>query len=285
LLLFGNQIANEIIEKVKKKVVALHKYFHCYPKLAIIIVGNDYATNIYVKAKIRACHKVNIEIVQFRFEKNVSQKKILSCINELNCRDEINGILVQLPLPNKLDRNLILQSISPIKDVDGLHPNNLGLLFNNDPKAIVPCAVKGIMKLLENYQFELEGKNCVVINNSIMIGKPLTSILLNRKSTVTLVNAHTHHLSEITKKADFIFCAVGIKDFLTEQMVSKKNIVIDIGTQFDKITQKTIGDASCKIALKVKAITPVPGGIGPITVTMLLVNLIDLFEKQNSCKK
>jgi len=272
-------IKNEIKDLVSKRVSSNKKT----PHLAAIIVGNDGASLTYVGSKVKACDYVGFKSTLIRLDDSISEKSLLGHINDLNNDNEIDGFIVQLPLPKSINEQKVLLSIDPKKDVDGFHPTNFGQMAL-EMESFIPATPYGIIELLERYNIETSGKNCVVIGRSNIVGRPI-SILLSQKSgkgnaTVTLTHSRTKNLEFFTKRADIIISALGIPEFLKTEMVKEGVVVIDVGITrvIDKTKEKGYvikGDVDfLNVSKKASAITPVPGGIGPMTISMLLKNTL-----------
>ena len=272
-------IKNEIKDLVSKRVSSNKKT----PHLAAIIVGNDGASLTYVGSKVKACDYVGFKSTLIRLDDSISEKSLLGHINDLNNDNEIDGFIVQLPLPKSINEQKVLLSIDPKKDVDGFHPTNFGQM-TLEMESFIPATPYGIIELLERYNIETSGKNCVVIGRSNIVGRPI-SILLSQKSgkgnaTVTLTHSRTKNLEFFTKRADIIISALGIPEFLKTEMVKEGVVVIDVGITrvIDKTKEKGYvikGDVDfLNVSKKASAITPVPGGIGPMTISMLLKNTL-----------
>ena len=266
----------EEVEKLKENDVKIG--------LAVIIVGEDKASRIYVNNKKRTCEELGICSEEHALPENVTMDEMLELIDNLNEREEISGILVQLPIPKHLDESRIISRISPLKDVDAFHPVNVGKIMvgNFD---FVPCTPAGIMELLKYYNVDISGKHCVVIGRSNIVGKPMAMLLLKENGTVTICHSKTKNLNEITKTADIIVVAVGKKDFLNSDMVKEGAVVIDVGINRRSEDNKICGDVNFNdVYDKVSLITPVPGGVGPMTISMLMKNTINA-AKLNSKRK
>ena len=272
-------IKNEIKEIVSKRVSSNKKT----PHLAAIIVGNDGASLTYVGSKVKACDYVGFKSTLIRLDDSINEKSLLGHINDLNNDNEIDGFIVQLPLPKSINEQKVLLSIDPKKDVDGFHPTNFGQM-TLEMESYIPATPYGIIELLERYNIETSGKNCVVIGRSNIVGRPI-SILLSQKSgkgnsTVTLTHSRTKNLEFFTKRADIIISALGIPEFLKTEMVKEGVVVIDVGITrvIDKTKEKGYaikGDVDfMNVSKKASAITPVPGGVGPMTISMLLKNTL-----------
>ena len=264
-ILDGKAVANEYQKLLKDKI----KLMNNKPHLAVIKVGSDPASEIYINAKEKACKNIGIGFTKLEFDDTPHEEDIITAINALNKNEEITGIIVQLPLPKKLNERNILNSIIPSKDVDGLTSENMAKLYTNNP-CHIPCTPKGVIELLKYYRIPLVGKNVVIIGRSNLVGKPLALLFLNEGATVTICHSKTNDLKDHTKTADILVSAVGKKHLITEDMVKENSTIIDIGvTREDKI----YGDIDfTNVQNKVSYITPNPGGVGPMTITMLLEN-------------
>ena len=281
-LLLGKEVANHTVLELDKIIQNL-KTSGIIPKLAAILIGENPASQIYVNSKAKFFAKNGCDSQTFKFDSNVSQSKILNCINNLNNDESIHGILVQLPLPEQFDNEKVLSAISINKDVDGFHPYNVGKLFSGDPN-FIPCTPHGIIKILDFYNIETSGKNCVVIGRSNIVGKPIFALLSQKfdkgNSTVTMCHSRTKDLKSYTANADIIISAIGVPNFLSSEMIKKGVVVIDVG--INRIDDKTVkkgyrivGDVDLDSMIdKVSYITPVPGGVGPMTIAMLLYNTV-----------
>tara|TARA_Y100000389_G_scaffold186577_1_gene207070 strand:+ start:4580 stop:5449 length:870 start_codon:yes stop_codon:yes gene_type:complete len=282
----GKMISNLIKEEIKLEVEKITKKGDRPPHLAAILVGNDGASLTYVGSKVRSCKQVGFDSTLVKLPAEISQKDLLNKIHELNNDDKIDGFIVQLPLPNHIDEEKVLMTVNPNKDVDGFHPSNFGKMALN-MESFIPATPYGIIELLKRYEINTSGKNTVVIGRSNIVGRPI-SILLSRKgnpgdSTVTLVHSRTKNLESFTKNADIIVSALGVPDFLKSEMVKKGVIIIDVGitrVKDDSSSKGYVikGDVDFEsVKEKASFITPVPGGVGPMTIAMLLKNT--LFSK------
>ncbi len=270
----GKKISLEIKEELKEKVSKMK----VKPTLVVISVGDNPASSVYVKQKEKCANYIGINYKHIHYD-SISDDLLINEINKLNNDDKITGIIVQLPLPNKMDEIKIVNSIIPSKDVDGLTYLNAGLLLNNKT-SLVSCTPKGIMELLKRENIKLEGSNVVVIGRSILVGKPMMNLLINANATVTLCHSKTKDLEKITKKADILIVAIGKNRFIKRDMVKRGSIIIDVG--INRIDGKLYGDVDFDdVYKKVKKITPVPGGVGPMTVVMLMKNVCDAYETKN----
>ncbi|MCS7203958.1 MAG: bifunctional methylenetetrahydrofolate dehydrogenase/methenyltetrahydrofolate cyclohydrolase FolD [Thermodesulfovibrio sp.] len=280
IIIDGKLLAQKIKEKLKREVEELKKH-KIQPTLAVILIGEDKASQKYVSYKERTCKELGIESIVFRFPENIDGISLSETIEDLNDNPAINGILIQLPLPTHLSQNVFLEKINPIKDVDGFTPYCLGRLLTDNP-LFIPCTPKGVIRMFDEYGIELEGKNVVTIGRSIIVGKPLALLLLRRNATVTVCHSKTKNLKDITKNADIVCVAVGRPKFLTADMVKDGAIVIDIGINITK-EGKVVGDVDFdEVKNKVSYITPVPGGVGPMTVAMLMENTVYATKIQKS---
>lgn len=272
VIIDGKTLANKIKEDLKNEVSEL-KNKGVKPCLAVLLVGENKASQKYVSYKEKACNELGIESQVYKLPENTNESVLTNIINELNENPKVNGILVQLPLPRHLAEQRVLQKIDPFKDVDGFTPYCLGRLLIDNP-LFIPCTPKGVLRMIDEYKITLEGKNAVVIGRSIIVGKPLSLILLRRNATVTICHSKTREIQEITKKADILCVAIGKERFIKASMVKEGAVVIDIGINVTA-SGKVVGDVDFD-AVKEKAsyITPVPGGVGPMTIAMLMENTI-----------
>ena len=278
-LLDGKKVSQLTKDRLKEKVEIL-KQEGITPKLAVIMVGSDSASQIYVRNKSKACDYIGIKFEEHLLPEETKQEELLNLIEELNNKKEINGILLQSPIPRNLDINEAFRKISPEKDVDGFHPVNVGkLVLGQD--TFISCTPFGIMKILEEYNIDIEGKNAVVIGRSNIVGKPMSQCLLNKNATVTICHSKTKNLAEITKNADILVAAIGKPCFVTEDMVKPGAIVIDVGINRMEDC-KLKGDVDFEtVNQKASYITPVPGGVGPMTIAMLMTNVVKAAENQS----
>lgn len=274
-ILDGKLVSKQMQEAIKKEVATLSKK----PCLLVILVGNDQASQIYVASKEKACKRVGMESKTIILDANVSQKEVIKVIEKANEDKDINGILVQLPLPNHMDTQTVVGAISPLKDVDGLHAYNQGKLLLGIP-SIIPCTPKGIMRLLAEYHVDLCGKSALVIGRSILVGRPIAQLLLQKNATVTMAHSKTKNLKELCLQSDIIVCAVGKPKTITEDMVKEGAVIIDVG--INRVLGTLVGDVDyLSVAPKTSRITPVPGGVGPMTIACLLENVLECYNIQN----
>lgn len=279
VLIDGKELAKKIRANLKIECEELSKD-GIKSKLAVIMVGNDPASKVYVRNKSRACEDVGIEYEEYLLDSNISQKELIDLITKLNQDNTVNGILLQSPIPSNLDINEAFRTIKPEKDVDGFNPVNVGkLVLNQD--TFVSCTPYGIMKMFEEYNIDLNGKNVVILGRSNIVGKPLIHCCLNNNATVTICHSKTQNIKEIASKADILISAIGKAHFVTEDMVKEKAVVIDVGiNRLDN--GKITGDVDFEnVKEKVEFITPVPGGVGPMTIAMLMNNVIKATKRQN----
>lgn len=275
----GKKIAKETREKLKIKCDEL-KEKGINPKFAAIMVGNDNASQIYIRNKSKACEEIGIEFEEYLLSENIEQKELIEKIKELNNRKDIHGILLQSPIPANLDINEAFRTIAPEKDVDGFNPLNIGKLCLNQD-TFVSCTPYGIMKLFEAYGIELERKDVTIVGRSNIVGKPLIQCCLRKNATVTVCHSKTKDLKKHTKDADVVIMAIGKSKFLKADMIKEGAVVIDVGINRDS-EGKITGDADFdNILSKASFITPVPGGVGPMTIAMLMNNIIKAAEMQN----
>ncbi len=275
-ILDGKQIAKEYRQRLKNQVNDLKEYGFT-PKLSVILVGNDGASQSYVKSKKKAAEKIGMISEIIHLDESTSEEVVLSELNRLNNDDTVSGILVQVPLPKQVSEQKVLEAINPEKDVDGFHPINIGKLYI-DEQTFVPCTPLGIMEILKHADINLEGKNAVVIGRSHIVGQPVSKLLLQANATVTILHSHTKNMNAHLKQADVIVSAVGQPGLVTKENVKKGAVIIDVGNTPDE-NGKLKGDVAYDEVKEIaSAITPVPGGVGPLTITMVLNNTL-LAEK------
>lgn len=272
----GKALALSLEAEMKLSVDALREKNARIPKLVVILVGDNPASQTYVKNKAKACDRVGFLSEIITLDGSVSQEIVLSTIHRLNKDETVDGILVQLPVPKHLDAKAIVHALDPNKDVDGLHPMNVAKLYENE-KGFVPCTPKGIMRLLKEYKVDVVGKHCVVLGRSNLVGRPVAQLLLNENATVTICHSKTQNLSELTQQADIIVVAIGRANFLTSKDVKHAECIIDVG--INRVDGKLVGDVAFdELVDKVDAMTPVPGGVGPMTIGMLLENTLEAYR-------
>lgn len=278
-LLDGKALANDILDKLSLKVNNLATVRGEVPNLVVIQVGDDLASSVYVRNKERTAERVGIKSETIKLSKHITQDELLEIIDKYNNDSLVNGILVQLPLPEHIDEQVILEAISPMKDVDGFHPLNVGKL-NIGQKQMIPSTPAGIMELLKANHIELEGKHVVIVGRSNIVGKPLAHLLLEANATVTIAHSKTKDLKHLTKQADILVVAVGQPELITKDYVKTGAVVIDVGINRTESGLK--GDVDFNsVKSKVAAITPVPGGVGPMTIAMLMNQTYQAYRTQN----
>ncbi|SFR90378.1 bifunctional methylenetetrahydrofolate dehydrogenase/methenyltetrahydrofolate cyclohydrolase FolD [Anaeromicropila populeti] len=269
----GKKIAAEMKEELKTKVEWMKKQGK-EVTLAVIQVGKDPASSVYVGNKKKACEYIGIKSLAYELEEATTEEELLKLVEELNAKDEVNGILVQLPLPGHINENKVINTISSKKDVDGFHPESVGALSIGQP-GFLSCTPAGIIELLKRSNIEIEGKECVVVGRSNIVGKPMALLLLRENGTVTVCHSKTKDLKEITKRADILIAAIGKPKFITKEFVKEGAVVIDVGIHRDE-NNKLCGDVDFdQVEPIASAITPVPGGVGPMTITMLMNNCVE----------
>lgn len=274
----GKKIAAEIKDELKEKVAA-YKKEGVEIALAVIQVGNDPASTVYVGNKKKACEYVGIRSLSYEMEESITQDELLDKIRELNERKDVNGILVQLPLPKHIDEDAVIRAIDPKKDVDGFHPQSVGALSIGEA-GFVSCTPAGIIQLLKRSGVEIEGKECVVVGRSNIVGKPISMLLLRENGTVTICHSRTADLKAVTKRADILVVAIGKPKFITKEYVKEGAVVIDVGIHRNE-NNKLCGDVDfADVEPIVDAITPVPGGVGPMTIAMLMNNCVEAVKLQ-----
>lgn len=272
----GKVISEQIKEECRKKVAA-YKEKGIEITLAVIQVGSDPASSVYVRNKKRACEFCGMTSLSYELPEETTHEELLTLIRKLNADDKVNGILVQLPLPKHIDEDLVIQAIDPKKDVDGFHPQSVGALCIGQP-GFVSCTPAGIIELLKRSNIEIAGKECVVIGRSNIVGKPMALLLLRENGTVTVCHSRTKDLKEVTKRADILIVAIGKPKFITGDYVKEGAVVIDVGIHRNE-ENKLCGDVDFESAAeKTSAITPVPGGVGPMTIAMLMHNCVESVE-------
>lgn len=278
-ILDGKKLAKKIRKDLKKEVEALKNQGIC-PKLAVIMVGDNSSSEVYVKNKSRACIKAGIDFEEFLLPKETTEKELLELIETLNEDKSIHGILLQSPVPKQIDINKAFRTIKPEKDVDGFHPMNVGNLVIGED-CFISCTPFGVMKLLEEYNIEIEGKNAVILGRSNIVGKPMVQCLLAQNATITVCHSKTKEIQKIVKNADIIISAIGKPHFVTSDMIKEGAVVIDVG--INRLEDGSIvGDVDYEtVHTKASYITPVPGGVGPMTIAMLLTNVVKAAKNQN----
>ena len=272
-LIDGKKISGEIKDELKEKVAQL-KEKGVEVTLAVIQVGNDPASTVYVGNKKKACAYIGINSLAYELPEETTQEELLNLVRQLNDREDVNGILVQLPLPAHMDEDKVIQTISPKKDVDGFHPQSVGALSIGQP-GFVSCTPAGVIQLLKRTGVEIDGKECVIVGRSNIVGKPMALLMLRENATVTVCHSHTKDLKEVTKRADILIVAIGKPKFITKEYVKDGAVVIDVGIHRGA-DGKLCGDVDYDdVAPITHAITPVPGGVGPMTIAMLMNNCVE----------
>ena len=277
----GKKVSAEVKEEVRKQVEQLQAEHGITPGLAVVIVGDDPASRVYVNNKKKACEVVGFKSEEYALPAQTTQEELLELVHTLNEKKDINGILVQLPLPKHLDDKAVIEAINPQKDVDAFHAVNVGKIMLGEYD-FLPCTPAGVMEMLHNYNIDVNGKNCVVIGRSNIVGKPMAMLLLHENATVTICHSRTQNLAEVCARADILVAAVGKPKFVTPDMVKEGAVVIDVGMDRDE-NGKLCGDVDFEaVKEKCSYITPVPGGVGPMTIAMLMKNTIKAAKIQNN---
>ncbi|MCI5823274.1 MAG: bifunctional methylenetetrahydrofolate dehydrogenase/methenyltetrahydrofolate cyclohydrolase FolD [Lachnospiraceae bacterium] len=272
----GKKISQDIKDELKEKVAAL-KEQGTEVTLAVVLVGEDPASCVYVRNKKKACEYVGIRSLSFELPEETKEEELLQLIADLNAREDVNGILVQLPLPKHMDEDKVIKAIDPKKDVDGFHPQSVGALSIGLP-GFVSCTPAGIVQLLKRSDIETRGKKCVIVGRSNIVGKPMALLMLREDATVTITHSKTVDLPSVTREADILIVAIGKKQFITSEYVKDGAVVIDVGMHRDE-NNKLCGDVDYEdVAPKCSAITPVPGGVGPMTIAMLMYNCVSAID-------
>lgn len=278
----GKQISAAVKQEVQNETASFVKKTGVIPHLAAVLVGDDPASQVYVRNKERACEKCGLKSTLHRLSEDTTQDDLLQLVLDLNADETVHGILVQLPLPRHLVATPILDAILPIKDVDGFHPENVGLMLQGRPR-FLPCTPHGVMKMLQHHKVQTAGCHAVVIGRSDIVGKPMGALLIQRgaDATVTICHSQTADIGSITRQADLLIAAVGIPEFVKGDMIKSGAVVIDVG--INRVNDKLVGDVAFDEAEKVASmITPVPGGVGPMTIAMLLKNTLMAAQMQNA---
>ena len=288
----GKLIANKLKHDLKNEIIQLKQKYNKVPGLAVVQVGNVAASSVYVNAKTKSANEVGINVIDHHLDDNVTEDELINLIKKLNTHNEVDGILVQLPLPKHVDEQIILDTIHPNKDADGFHPLNVGKLSissKNENNLLIPCTPLGCILMLKSLNLELKGKNAVVIGRSNIVGKPMVQLLLKESCTVTIAHSKTKNLEKICSTADILVAAVGKPEIVKENWVKENAIVIDVGINRiqkkinGEIKNKLVGDVDfSQVKEKVFAISPVPGGVGPMTIACLLINTTTAFKNKIS---
>tara|TARA_Y100000590_G_C15735981_1_gene1018576 strand:- start:850 stop:1746 length:897 start_codon:yes stop_codon:yes gene_type:complete len=292
IIISGKEISNNLRKKLKEEIIQLTNKYGKTPGLAVVQVGNNPASSVYVKTKSKHAMEVGIKVFDHHLEESIKQEDLLDLINTLNKQDNVNGILVQLPLPNHINEQNILDSINPNKDADGFHPINVGMLSiasHNNENLLIPCTPYGCLIMLNSLKIDLVGKNALVIGRSNIVGKPMTQLLIKESCTVTLAHSKTKNLKEICRNSDIVIAAIGKPEMVKGDWIKKNAIVIDVGINRVEVVNnsekksKLVGDVNFEEAKKnTYAISPVPGGVGPMTIACLLRNTVIAY-KNSTC--
>jgi methylenetetrahydrofolate dehydrogenase (NADP+)/methenyltetrahydrofolate cyclohydrolase len=278
MLIDGRKISSEIKVELKEEIEKLKNEKGRIPGLATIIIGKDKASQIYVGSKVKTCSEIGIQSFLYELAEDIEEKEVLKLIEELNIRSEVDAILVQLPLPKQISEKKIMNTIIPSKDVDCFSNENIGRMFLNPNTDIRPCTPAGILELLSRYSVKLEGKKVVILGRSNIVGKPIAIMLISSGATVTVCNSKTVDLEKIIKKADILISAIGKSKFIKKEMIKENAIIIDVG--INRVDGKITGDVDFDDVIdKVSMITPVPGGVGPMTIAMLLKNTVNMYRR------
>ena len=280
MIISGKDLALSLKQEMAQEVATFPEKYGRVPHLVVILVGEDPGSVSYVTGKAKASAEVGVKNTTIRKSEDISEEELLDIIDELNEDDGVDGILVQLPLPKHIDSDKVIAAIKAEKDVDGFHPTNVANLWLKKP-CVLPCTPKGIIKLLKRAEVEIAGKEVVVVGRSNIVGLPVSKLLLNENATVTVAHSRTKNLGEVTRRADILVVAIGRPKFVTADMVKHGAVVIDVGVNRDPETKKLCGDVDfAAIEPKASAITPVPGGVGPMTITCLMENTIECFLRK-----
>ena len=280
-LISGKAVSAALRTQIREETAALRENHGIHPGLAVVLVGNDPASQIYVRNKQKACEEVGFRAFEYRLNENSTQEQLLDLIRVLNKDDKVHGILVQLPLPKHIDEQTVILTIAPEKDVDAFHPMNVGRIMIGNYE-FLPCTPAGVMELIDSTGVDLNGANCVVVGRSNIVGKPMAMLLLHRNATVTICHSRTRNLAEVCAGADILVSAVGKPHFIRADMIKDGAVVIDVGMNHDE-NGKLCGDVDFESVSKIAgAITPVPGGVGPMTVALLMRNTAEAAAHQNN---
>ena len=276
VLIDGKKVSGQIRNRLAEELQELKKKTGKTPGLATVLVGDDPASAVYVRNKNKICGELGFQSFEQKLSADTSEEQLLQLVGELNSNKNIHGILVQLPLPDQIDSEKILQAIDPKKDVDGFHPVNVGKLVVGNA-LLTPCTPTGIIELLDHYDIEISGKHAVIIGRSNIVGKPVSMLLLQRNATITICHSRPQDLEELTRSADIIVAAVGRANFVTEEMISEGTVGIEVG--INRVDGKLTGDVDFEpVSKKASHITPVPGGVGPMTIALLMENTLKAFK-------
>lgn len=278
-ILDGKEVSKEILNKISFDIIKIKEEGKRVPRLDVILVGDDFGSVKYVGMKEKVGREVGIDVQVHTLDKSVNTLDIVHLVDSLNKDSSVDGLMIQLPLPEHVDKHLVLESILPKKDVDGLTPTNLGKLFQKDSSAIPPATPLGILKLLEAYNIKIFGKKVVILGSSTIVGKPLAAVLLEKNATVTLCNSHTVNIEEVSRTADILVSAVGKPEIVKASFLKDECVLVDVGSNKHPETGKLVGDVDWNSVQGIPSyITPVPGGVGPMTIACLMLNLMDCYR-------
>lgn len=278
-ILDGKYTSSVMLQNLKTEIQKYIQQGKRAPRIDILLVGDDYASQMYVNMKEKKALDLGISVNVHNFEKDINENDLLKLISQLNNDKRVDGIMVQLPMPEHINESKVLESILPSKDVDGLTSTNLGKLFKNDSSAIAPATAKGVIKLLDKYNIQIEGKNAVVVGRGDISGLPIAAMLQNRNATITICHSHTQNLKDICKDADILVSSIGRAEYINSEYVKNGSIVIDVGTNRNS-EGKLVGDVDFNSVKDIAGyITPVPGGVGPMTIACLFDNLIEMYKR------
>ena len=278
-ILDGKYTSSVMLQNLKTEIQKYIQQGKRVPRIDILLVGDDYASRMYVNMKEKKALDLGISVNVHNFEKDINENDLVKLISQLNNDKSVDGIMVQLPMPKHINESEVLESILPFKDVDGLTSTNLGKLFKNDSSAIAPATAKGVIKLLDKYDIQIEGKNAVVVGRGDISGLPIAAMLQNRNATITICHSHTQNLKDICKHADILVSSIGRAEYINSEYVKNGSVVIDVGTNRNS-EGKLVGDVDFNSVKDIAGyITPVPGGVGPMTIACLFDNLIEMYKR------
>ncbi len=278
-ILDGKYTSSVVLQNLKTEIQKYIQQGKRVPRIDILLVGDDYASQMYVNMKEKKALDLGISVNVHNFEKDINENDLFKLINQLNNDKSVDGIMVQLPMPKHINESEVLESILPFKDVDGLTSTNLGKLFKNDSSAIAPATAKGVIKLLDKYDIQIEGKNAVVAGRGDISGLPIAAMLQNRNATITICHSHTQNLKDVCKDADILVSSIGRAEYINSEYVKNGSVVIDVGTNRNS-EGKLVGDVDFNSVKDIVGyITPVPGGVGPMTIACLFDNLIEMYKR------
>ena len=278
-ILDGKYTSSVILQDLKTEIQRYLQEGKRTPRIDILLIGDDYASQMYVNMKEKKALDLGISVNIHNFEKDINENDLIKLISQLNNDRNVDGIMAQLPMPEHINESEVLESILPFKDVDGLTSTNLGKLFKNDSSAIAPATAKGVIKLLDKYNIQIEGKNAVVVGRGDISGLPIAAMLQNRNATITICHSHTQNLKDVCKDADILVSSIGRAEYINSEYVKNGSIVIDVGTNRNS-EGKLVGDVDFNSVKNIAGyITPVPGGVGPMTIACLFDNLIEMYKR------